>query len=163
MPTTYEPIQTYTLGSAASSITFSSIPATYTDLRLVIGFTTDTANPIRARYNGDTGTNYSRTMLSGDGSTATSSRSTGSTFIGITNGSDDVTPMFATADVFSYAGSTFKTSLGTESRDQNGAGTVGQFVNLWSNTAAITTILLYPASGNLKIGTTATLYGIKNA
>ena len=43
MPATYEPIATTTLGSAATNITFSSIPATYTDLRLVLVARSDRA------------------------------------------------------------------------------------------------------------------------
>ena len=62
MASTYEPIATTTLGSAASSITFSSIPATYTDLRLVLVHTpsASTGNA-QMQFNSDTATNYSYT------------------------------------------------------------------------------------------------------
>ena len=63
MAATYEPIATTTLGSAASSITFNSIPATYTDLRVVlVGTTTATAN-CWLTFNSDGATNYSDTFL----------------------------------------------------------------------------------------------------
>jgi hypothetical protein len=73
---TYEAIATQTLGSAAASVTFSSIPGTYTDLVLVVAgtLTTGTEN-IVMQFNGDTGSNYSVTSLLGDGSTASSFRS----------------------------------------------------------------------------------------
>ena len=81
MPTTYEPIATQTLGSAAATITFSSIPATYTDLRLVlVGTSTISANP-KINFNSDTATNYSQTILSGNGSVANSARQTNGTTI----------------------------------------------------------------------------------
>ena len=76
MTATYDPIATTTLGSAASTITFSSIPNTFTDLRLVLfGVTlnaTGTYNQIR--FNNDTGTNYSWTQLLGNGSAAQAQR-----------------------------------------------------------------------------------------
>jgi len=78
MPATYEPIATTTLGSAAATITFSTIAATYTDLRLTLVFTTSVGGAnVFFRFNGDTGTNYSYTSLEGSGSAASSSRNTG--------------------------------------------------------------------------------------
>jgi hypothetical protein len=68
-----------------------------------------------------------------------------------------------TADLFSYAGSTFKTVLATNSQDYNGSGNVGRTVALWRSTSAISTILLYTNAGNFNAGTTATLYGILKA
>jgi hypothetical protein len=160
MPTTYEPIATQTLGSAAANITFTSIPATYTDLNLVI--TAGGGQVYYLRLNSDSGSNYSRTILWGEGTTASSSRSTSQTEIRM-NGVSPSTVGFYTADVFSYAGSTNKTILFTSSEDNNGSGYVYRNVGLWRNTAAVTSILFYPSAGNLAIGTTATLYGIKNA
>jgi hypothetical protein len=165
MPSTYEPIATQTLGSAASSITFSSIAATYTDLRIVITGTIIAGNVYRIQYNGDTGSNYSITILEANGSTVGSARSTGGTSIlaGFTYGGSDTIPQFVSYDVFSYAGSTFKTALATASVDQNGSGSITRVVGLWRNTAAITSIAITTSSGgNVPSGTTATLYGIKN-
>jgi hypothetical protein len=58
MATTYEPIATTTLGTAAASITFSSIPATYTDLRLVVMCKLLAHQLLMFRFNSDTGSNY---------------------------------------------------------------------------------------------------------
>jgi hypothetical protein len=74
MAPTYEPIATTTLGTAAASITFSSIPATYTDLRLVVVAKAVSASTLDVRFNNDSGTNYSKTEISGDGSSAVSFR-----------------------------------------------------------------------------------------
>ena len=83
MPTTYEPIATTTLGSAQTSVTFSSISGAYTDLVLVInaGNSGGTGYGIALQCNNDTGSNYSFTQLYGTGSAATSTRSTSTTFL----------------------------------------------------------------------------------
>lgn len=166
MAVTYDPIATTTLGSAAASITFSSIAATYTDLILVAtGVTTDNAVAIFLRFNSDTSSVYSQTRVGGDGSTASSGQNTALSFLSATgfSGSSSTIPSTRTINVFSYAGSTFKTTLGFVSEDKNGSGAVTNAVGLWRNTAAITSISLTPSSGNLATGYTATLYGVKNA
>ena len=163
MPATFEPIATTTLGSAASTITFSSIPGTYTDLRLVIVGSGDTTALLYFYYNSDTGTNYSNTRLTGDGSTAASARQTGIAYNRARQSTNSSNPSLNEIDIFSYAGSTNKTCLITSSNDQNGSGDVYKVVSLWRSTAAITSITLLPSSGNFNSGTTATLYGIKAA
>ena len=164
MATTYDKIATTTLGSASSTITFSSIPGTYTDLRLVfIGTSAGFANPL-LRFNSDTGTNYSVTSLYGDGSSATSARTTSQTSITIpVYGMDPTNPNLYTIDIFSYAGSTNKTCLITTSEDDNGSGRVGRQVGLWRDTSAINTILITGSGTNFDIGTSATIYGILKA
>lgn len=160
---TYEPIATQTVAVATSSITFSSIAATYTDLRVVLTGTVLVAGGVAIRFNSDSGSNYSRTVLFGDGSTAGTARSSNQTQFVIAN-INSSSPSLVTCDVFSYAGSTFKTALGTGSDDRNGSGVVARGVGLWRNTAAITSITLIESNGsNFLIETTATLYGIKNA
>ena len=168
MPATYEPIATQTLVSGADTITFSSIGSGYTDLRLVLvakAQPTNTRFPA-IRFNSDTGTNYSRTRITGDGTNAASARVTDTTSIAVLQtGMGDTIPVLITCDIFSYAGSTNKTVLWEASEDANGSGSVVRGVALWRNTAAITSITLTATSGSgiYAIGTTATLYGIKNA
>ena len=164
MPTNYEPIATTTLGSAAASITFSSIAGTYTDLRLVlVTITSGGAN--RIRFNSDTGTNYSRTYVAGDGSAAASSRSSNSTqiFMNYNASPSSTIPYLHQIDIFSYAGSTNKTILWDQNLDLNGSGDVVKGVGMWRNTSAITAIELSNNVGNFLTGTTATLYGILKA
>lgn len=166
MPATYEPIATTTLGSAASTITFSSIPATYTDIKLVFVGTANTGTNCLMRFNSDSATNYSRTYIIGDGASASSARNSNVTVVSLTiqNTINATTPTMRTADIFSYAGSTNKTVLTTETSDLNGSGSTVSAVQLWRNTAAITSLSLETTSGaTFSIGTTATLYGIKNA
>lgn len=173
MPTTYEPIATQTLGSAAPTIDFTSIPSTYTDLRLILFVrTTRTAastDSVRLRFNSDSGGNYSYVRLEGNGSSALSDNTVNASNANFTHqvptdGAASGLFGFCTADIFSYAGSTFKTLLATTSNDMNGSGTTQRTVNLWRSTSAVTSINLFVGSGdNFATGTTATLYGIKNA
>jgi hypothetical protein len=164
MPSTYEPIATTTLGTAALSITFSSIPATYTDLKLLLTLSAATSASTRLRLNADTGTNYSQTFIQGDGTTVANGRFTSDTKWNLLNtGHSTTSPFFINMDIFSYAGSTFKTALHTYNNDNNGTGSVEEYVSLWRSTSAITSIEIYRTSINFAIGSTATLYGIKNA
>lgn len=165
MPTTYEPIATTTLGSAAASITFSSIPATYTDLRVVLVCTATTNAYPKFRLNGDTSSNYSSTNVLGTGAATNSQYEQNDDGIRI-NGNIPVTtnPSLNTVDLFSYAGSTYKTTLNVAANDKNGSGVTVSTVGLWRNTAAITSITLYDLTSlTFAAGTTATIYGIKNA
>jgi hypothetical protein len=166
MPATYEPIATYTL-SSAGTISFTSIPATYTDLRIVmVGIKGSTNSAPWVQFNSDTGTNYSATRIQGDGTSATSGRETNTQGIPLIyfDALIDANPKLGVLDIFSYAGSTNKTALNVESSDRNGSGRTVSTVGLWRNTAAITRIDINDNSArNFGVGTTATLYGIKNA
>lgn len=163
MATTYEPIATTTLATNASSIVFSSIPATYTDLRIVLVCKTDSNQLIYMQFNSST-TGYSETEIGGYGSTITYSESNMSMNMlhGVTNVTSS-NPSFFTIDVMSYAGSTYKTSLVTASQDYNGTGSVEREVCLWRNTSAITSVKLAPTNNMFVAGTTATIFGIKAA
>lgn len=169
MATTYDPIATTTLGSANNAINFSSIPSTYTDLRVVWTLTgAASGNSVLFRLNSDSAANYSATTLYGTGSAATSSRSTASSVLqGDYWGSapTGTNVAFYTIDLFSYANtSTYKTVLITASNDLNGSGNTTMAVGLWRSTAAINAISLYlGVSDTQGIGSRATLYGIKAA
>ena len=154
---TYTPIASQTLGSAASSVTFSSIPQGYTDLVLVIqGTHTSTGNNwIGLQYNGDTGTTYSSTVVRGDGSSATSSRNTNDNYAGrsiITSAQQSN----AIYQIQNYSNSTtYKTCLVRS----NGAE-VDMSAGLWRNTAAIATVTIVNIGTTFSSGTTFSLYGI---
>lgn len=165
MASTYEPIATTTLGANATTITFNSISSAYTDLRLVLVALTN--NDGKITFNSDTATNYSQTYIYGEGSAANSGRFTNQAFLYTDPGYGFFTagvPVLYTVDIFSYAGSTYKTTLQTNNDDRNGSGAVERSVGLWRNTAAITRIDITSAATNGWLtGTTATLYGIKAA
>lgn len=160
MPSTYTPIATTTLGSAASSYTFSSIPSTYTDLVLIVNASSGAGISINCQLNGDTGSNYSYTGLYGNGSSAGSSRASNQT--GAYLGYIGSTQIYNVINHFmNYSNTTtYKTILNRKNQaDQY----VEADVALWRNTAAINSIKIYPGSGNFDAGSTFTLYGIKAA
>ena len=162
MPATYEPIATTTLGSAAASVTFSSVTGTYTDIVLVFSGSVSTPEDFQIQVNSDTGTNYSRTWVTGNGSSAASARATSDTKMRLaqngyaTTGISNVMVQF-----MNYSNTTtYKTVL---SRANNAATGTDAIVNLWRSTAAISTIYVYVPSGTFASGSTFTLYGIKAA
>jgi hypothetical protein len=160
MPTTYEPIATTTLNGTSVESNFTSIPSTYTDLRLVFVGTVATADSCKIRFNGSSSLIYSFTRINGNGATASSARATDNDLIYTTNNLSTTVPSLFTLDLFSYAGSTNKTCLITMSADRNGSGAIENVVGLFRSTSAITSVRFY--SGYNLTGT-ATLYGIKNA
>ena len=162
---TYVAIATQTLASAAYTVTFSSIPSTYTDLVLIMNATTtaNTKNPV-FRFNSDTGTNYSNTELYGDGSSAVSARKTSVSAIyggavGVSGGNEST--IICNIQNYSNA-TTYKTAL---IKTASAFNSIDVVVGLWRNTAAITSIdILTLSSGqNWSIGSTFTLYGIAAA
>lgn len=166
MLATYEPIASTTLSSAASSISLTSIPGTFTDLRLVFRIANTGGMPgsVIARFNGST-SGYSLTRLTGTGQVFSSTRYISQNGINIGETSSGSAPTLIEADVMRYAGSTYKTIISSMSADWNGSGYMTRQVGLWQNTAAITSIVLSieGGGGNMVAGTTATLYGIKAA
>jgi hypothetical protein len=165
MASTYEPIATYTASGNPNSYTFSSIPATYTDLVLVMSYShSGNGASTLLRFNGDTGSNYSDTYLFGTSSAGSSRDTSISAFrVGaFSSGTGSSVRRTTIVSLFNYSNSTtYKTGL---SRDSQGADEVGAAVGLWRNTAAINSITVYiGASATIDTGSTFTLYGIKAA
>ena len=162
MAATYEPIATNTLGSTASSVSFTSISGSYTDLILVSNPKMTTAGTyFIVTYNSDTGSNYSQTRLRGDGSTATSARDTSVTGIDIQYQDNNTDTGTSILQLFNYANTTTnKTAL---VRDNFASYGVFARVALWRSTSAITSITLTMSSSTFAAGSMFTLYGIKAA
>ena len=170
MATTYEPISTYTVGSPQASYTMSSIPATYTDLVLIIQATTISAN-YNLRLNGDTGSNYSWHNLQGDGSSATARNGTnqdqmyGNSAAGGGAPASDFGAMVV--DVLDYANTNkYKTIRMLSGVDLNGTvagygGIIELMSGSWRNTAAITSITILPSNPNFVEYSSFALYGVK--
>jgi hypothetical protein len=160
---TYEPIATTTLGAATSTVTFSTISSSYTDLVLISnhGVSTATAN-FFVRVNGDSGTNYSNTTLKGNGSSASSSRL--SNFNRIVFDGDGASTSITNTNVINfenYANSTtYKTVIG---RSGDATYSTAAIVGLWRSTSAITSITVGIDGHNFIVGSTFTLYGIAAA
>ena len=165
---TYTPIATNTLSSTTATVTFSSIPSTYTDLRLIISGRTDAdygggISDGLIRVNSDSGTNYSRTMLKGNGTTASSSRDSNLTYLyELVAGSSAAAGSFSitTMDFQNYSNTTtYKTVL---TRGNLPWYWTTATVHLWRSTSAINRLDL-TCYNNWVSGSTFTLYGIAAA
>ena len=173
MATTFELISSSTVGSGgASGIEFTSIPATYTDLLLLISIRNDNsgtdATRTVLRFNGLTAdTNMSFLRLGGDGSASFSDTgSQGHVTWHPNNGSTANT--FSNIEVYipNYAGSNQKTFAATGGNEKNIASTayLGIIALNWADTSAITGIRIFAdGNDNLVQNSTAYLYGISNA
>ena len=166
MPNTFELIASSTVGSGgASSIDFTSIPSTYTDLviKTTLRATTGGIQGVRIKINTLT-TNLSERQLEGTGSAVSSSNSTaGYVVVGV--GSTDTANTFSNCEIYfpNYAGSTNKSwSADYVSENNATAAYAGFTAGLWSQTAAINGISLY-ATNPFAQYSTAYLYGVKNA
>ena len=165
MPSTYTPIATQTLGSDTATITFSSIPSTYTDLILVAAanVTAGANTSAYMQFNTDTGTNYSDTVIYGTGSAAVSARDTSVSQIwfGQIHGSTYGFPP-QIAHIMNYSNTT--TNKTVISRGGSTAQLTMASVGLWRANSAINSIKLFAESSRLfSTGSTFTLYGIKAA
>jgi hypothetical protein len=163
--TDYESIQTYTLGSAQATITFSSIPATYKHLQLrILSKNSSDAYSIRAQFNSDTASNYTLHGLFGNGTSAGAFGFANQTSTEVGISADTTANVFgaAVADILDYADTNkFKTVRALTGYDKNGAGSVDLRSGLYRSTSAISTILLSSAVGNFTQYSSFALYGIK--
>jgi hypothetical protein len=164
-------IATTTLNVAASSITFSSIPQDYTHLQIRHIARNSGANAdlnIAARFNGDSGSNYSEHYLYGTGSAAASggNASTNAILFGRMTGANSTSGIFGVSvnDILDYSNTNkFKTHRCFCGHDQNGSGFLFMFSGNWRSTAAITSVTIYPGdfATTFTAGSSFALYGIK--
>ena len=167
MAATYTPIATSTLSSAATGVTFSSIPSGYTDLIIVCSIKSGTIDSLRMQFNSDTGTNYSFTGINGSGTAASYWNASNQAKIEIYTPSDasEYTPFILQFNNYSNS-TTYKNVIirggsVTASNTDKGAKAM---IGLWRNTSAINTIYLYNGTtNNWLTGCSFTLYGIQAA
>lgn len=164
MPGTYEPIATATVASTGGTVTFSSIPQTYTDLILISsarrGIDGSGGDGIKTQINGDSGSNYSWTGMSYNIGGTGSGRATNQTIFQA-GSCEDGSYSTSICHLMDYSNTTtFKTMISRSS--SIGTQGVGETINLWRSTSAITSLYLNAASG-FWAGSTFTLYGIKAA
>jgi hypothetical protein len=165
---TYTQIASTTLGSAASSVTFSSIAGTYTDLVLVIsarGTTVATSTSVYFTTN-ITGSNYSSTWLVGTGAGATSSRYSGlgQGYLGYISAASNASDSRGTviANFMNYSNTT--TNKTVLSRGNVAEAETAAYVSLIRGTSALSTITVGEGGGNNFVaGSTFNLYGIQSA
>jgi len=159
----YDSLATTTVGSGgASSITFSSIPATYKHLQIRGISKMSSGASLVAQLNSDTGNNYARHYLNGSGSAvAAGANASFSNFFVGTTGNATSTFGASVIDILDYANTNkYKTSRSFSGADANGSGFVQFFSGLWMNTAAVTTITI-SGDSNFQEYSSFSLYGVK--
>lgn len=171
----YDPAATWlisrtTLSSDTATVTFSSIPGTYKHLQVRINSksarTSTPLTPIYVTINSDTGSNYARHLLYGDGTTAGTgaNASTTSMYLGYEATSESTvnanTFGVSIIDFHDYAStSKYKTIRSLCGADTNGNGQIRLTSGLWMSTSAITSISFSDTVDNFKSGSTFALYG----
>lgn len=167
MAATYTLISSVTVGAGgAATISFTSIPATYTDL--LVSCSTRASGSFSSaalyiKFNGSS-SSYSMRMLNGNGSSASSVTDT--SLYGIVPAANIAANTFGSAQFYipNYASSNNKSVSAETVLEQNATdGIMYNFAGLWSNSAAITSIELSSNGGNFVQYSTAYLYGISNA
>ena len=167
-PGSYYPIATTTVPSAgAATVTFSSIPSTYTHLQVRFIARTGSASSVYFRFNNDSSSNYSgRHRLTGDGASAAASGSSSQTQI-YTFGTSGLPTAGSTfgvgvADILDYANANkYKTFRQLDGWDSNGSGVLEFVSGAWMSTSAINQINIGLDTGSFAQYSSFTLYGIK--
>lgn len=162
--TSFESIATVTVGAGGSStVEFTSIPSTYTHLQIRQITSNTTDGDIYMQFNNDTGSNYTRHFLYGNGTNAVagndlSTQSGGYTTTTSGNFGGQI------IDILDYANTNkYKTSRMLTGFDNNGSGFIVLYSGSWRNTAAVSSIKLLVTSGNFRQYSSFALYGIKGA
>ena len=169
MPDTYTKIASNTVGSGGvATVTFSSIPSTYTDLVLKASARSNIAeDTFGIRFNSDSGSNYPYNGFVGQGATVSNFSGT-NTFVALGRMPESgyTANTFGNTEFYipNYASSTQKT-VSIDAVNENNATTARAQLGSakWTGTAAISTILILPSSGSFAQYSTFTLYGISNA
>lgn len=159
---TYVPIASTTISSTLTEVIFSSISSAYTDLILIVAPTAGATADTALQFNSDTGANYSRTYLTGNGTAASSGRTSSDTRLRLTyNGVTAGANGMQIINIMNYANAT--TNKTVLNRNSNATYGTDANVGLWRSTAAITTVRIYcEAGGNWTAGFIS-LYGIAAA
>jgi hypothetical protein len=173
MATTYTLISSNVLTSSATSVTFSSIPQTYTDLVVRMSIRKDTSNStVFVRFNGVTTSSYDYNDIQGTGSVTGVAQSiySYSQLPGGNNMDTDLASTFSNTEMYipSYTSSARKQISSNVARENNTTtsagnnvgGVAGQAVDV---TSGITSILISTISANWVAGSSFYLYGIKNS
>ena len=167
-------ISSQTLGGTTASVTFSSIPSTYNDLKLVVSARGDAAAypvAINLKLNSDTATNYSYTNLLGNSSAASSTRASSQTVDAIPNvdGASATASTFGSWEIYipNYNSTGSKPFFGIDVVETNDAtaahAEIQANAHLYRGASGISSITLTPSSGNFVQYSDFYLYGIKNS
>jgi hypothetical protein len=170
----YDPAATFLIQRVAGTgssgtITFSSIPQTYKHLQIRINArSTETGTPsisAFSRANGDTGSNYTRHAIEGDGGSVglTGLANQTSLMLLRVSAADATANVMGTGiiDILDYSStSKFKTFRSIAGTDNNGGGIIKLHSGLWRSTSAIDTLTIFLSSNNFTSTSTFALYGM---
>jgi len=163
MPTpTYTPLATVTLGSAASSVSFSSIPSSYRDLIVVADGAVSSAGGLNYRVNGDTASNYSYVTMRNNLNTPASEAGPNDRLTGTNQSATSGTRLMNTIQILDYSATDkHKTALtrATYNQNSNSAFVTEASASRWANTSAINSVTVF-SGANFSIGSTFSLYGV---
>jgi hypothetical protein len=162
----YESIATATGTGSSPTITFSSIPSTYSSLQIRVMYQGVGGSGLYLRLNSDSGSNYALHRIYGSGSTVTAQGFTAQTQIVSCSSSTTTANTMATVilDLHDYASTTKnKTVRGFAGFDDNGSGRAELNSGLWLNTSAVTSVSLISSGTAFTSNTTISLYGIKGS
>lgn len=171
MANTFVKIASSTVGAGGvSSVVFSSIPQTYTDLQVLVSSRADNANVygwFTYTFNGNSSSLRSA-WIEPDGSTVATGSTTTFMLGGSSNGNNSTASTFGNTSIYipNYTSSNNKPSSSDDVGENNATTSYMDLVaNLWSNTSAITSITFVPqtGTGTFRQYSTFTLYGIKNS
>ena len=167
MAVTYDLIGSTVLTSTANSITLSSIPSTFTSLRLITStFGSNTAT-CRLQFNGDTGNNYGIQFMTYAGSATPAANAvvneSGIYITGAQYGGSPTYPGLFIVDILGYASTTYMTAVNHCGGQAGGTGSSEWFQlgGAWYNTAVVNSLSLTRGSGTFNAGSSVRLYGIK--
>jgi len=162
MPTpTYDLISSSILGSSTTTVSFTSLPSTYRDLRLVIqGKATASSYYAFLRFNNDSSSTYRGMWMYGDGNNRAGNGAADNKFqLGAQNSYwDSSNEVMVTIDMLDYRGSTKNRTI--LSRFSKGTGYVELFTGQILNTATATSVQITMNVGQFAAGSTFYLYGI---
>ena len=166
-PGDFESIATVSVGSGgSSSISFTSIPATYNHLQIRAIIATSAGDAILGTFNSDTGANYSRHRLVGNGSGTSAASGTSNTSFAISSSlgflstANTFGPMVL--DILDFANTyKYKTIRSLSGYENNTTGTVEFDSGLWMSTTAVTSVTLVSYSGTILQYSHFALYGLK--
>jgi hypothetical protein len=173
MPSTYTFISSNVLSSSAASVTFSAIPATFTDLTVRLSARGDNTGgsrqDVRITFNSDTSSIYSTTRVYGTGTSALSnsgSAEANALILGGSDGADNTADTFSSTEIYvpNY-NSTVNKPLSVANVTENNAtaAITGAHAHLYRNTSAITSLTITANTANFVSGSSFYLYGIKNS
>lgn len=163
----YESIATVNGNGSTATITFNSIPSTYSHLQVrVMARVAAGGEDLSVRFNGDTGANYTRHRLTGSGTAAAAAGNASVNQITTLGsaGMPTTANIYAVSiiDVLDYANTNkYKTARMLSGQDSNGSGGIDFTSGVWMNTAAINSLTIFSNTSNYPTAASFALYGIK--